>query len=397
MKKILVIPVLAVIGATTCWGLGDNNTIQLNNTLSYHFNDNFYQINTNKTAVSSLSDTPEIRANYNRENTYISLRYAPQFVWYLNEVSTIRQETLNHALDFNWNQTLSSRLSFALADTLRYSDQPEQMDRNNNLLLPNNTFIENTASGVVGIQLRQTTRLDLSGRYYILSYDNAATASNNDYKIYSGGLTLRQELSKATSVFGTLNYDSVAYNQLSGQYERSSGTTSAGVGIEEIFSPRLVGSLSGGWQYRGFALSSINPQNSPYGNLSVTYMATPRLRMFASAGYSLWEAQIEPYASQERLSSSAGVSYDITSRLNFYIAGAMTRGKYLADQAAQTPVSGQTPFGGIDTIYMLNARIAYQLLRHHSISAGYGYSAARSDLRPDFDANTVDLSWIVSF
>lgn len=406
MKKIIAILSLLTVGSNTCFGLGANNNIQLNNRLSYAWHDNFYQATSNKTSTGAIVEQPEILANYNRETTYFGLRYRPSFTWYTSS-DIKRQETLQHELDANWNQTLSPRFSFTLADIFRKANQPELLDRNNQLIYPDQSYVENSVNGSVGIQLRQTTRLDISGRYYLMNYDDEAIATNNNYDIFSGGITLRQEISKSTSVFGLLNYDSVSYRDVSANMVRNATTTSLGVGVDQIFSQRLIGSISGGMQLKSFELSSINGQNSPYGNVSLTYLVNPRLRLTAGGGYSLWEAQIQPYANQERLTAFGSAGYDITPRISFYVSGGVTRGKYLAEQAAnqgdiiiaganQTSVTGQTVIDGADTIYQASARLSYQLNRNNYLDAGYAYTTLTSDLRPDFDQNVVSLGWRIT-
>lgn len=406
MKKNVAILTFFTLGSGACWGLGANNNIQLNNALRFSWNDNYYQATSNKTSTGAIIEQPEILANYDRETTYLGLRYRPSFTWYTS--SDVRQETLQHELDANWRQTLSPRFSFTLADTFRKADQPELSDRNNQLIYPDQSYVENSISGSIGIQLRQSTRLDISGRYYLLNYDDKVVATNNNYDISSVGLTLRQELTKSTSIFGLLNYDTTTYHDLGAFMVRNATTTSIGAGVDQIFNPQLIGSISGGMQIKSFELSSVNGQNSPYGNVSLTYLINPRLRLTAGGGYSLWEAQIQPYASQERLTAFGSVGYDITSRISFYISGGITRGEYLAEQAAsqgdisiaganQTSVTGQTVIDGADTIYQASARLNYQINRHNWIEAGYGYTTLTSDLRPEFDKNVVDVGWRMSF
>jgi opacity protein-like surface antigen len=403
MKKTIVAFVALVLGSGACFGLGANNNIQLNNSLRFSWNDNYYQTTTNETSTGAIIEQPEILANYNRETTYLGLRYRPSFTWYTNP-DIERQETLQHELDANWNQTLSPRFSFTLAEIFRMADQPELLDRNNQLVYPDQSYVENSISGSLGIQLRQTTRLDISGGYYLLDYDNAAVATNNNYDILSAGLTLRQEVSKSTAVFGLLNYGAVSYRDTSANTVRNAATTSVAVGLDRIFGQRLIGSVMGGMQAKSFELSSIDGQNSPYGNVSLTYLLNPRLRLTAGGGYSLWESQIQPYANQERLSAFGSVGYDISSRISFYVSGGVTRGKYHADQAAnQDGISvagvetGTIVIDGVDTIYQASARLSYQINRHNWIDAGYGYTTLASDLRPEFDRNVIDLGWRISF
>lgn len=404
MNKSMLVVACSVLAGVGAWGLGSDNLVSLNNSVRLQWNDNYYQSPTNKTSTGIISDSPEIMANINRENTYIGLHYRPSFLWYLNS-DIDRRTSVQHELDANWNQTVSPRITLSVSEALRRGVEPQLLDRNNALVFPDQSYFENTLNGTLGIQLRESTRLDASGRYYYLHYDDETVATNSNYSIASAGLALRQELSKATTVSGSVNYDRVAYRAFS---VRSAETVSLGVGVDHAFGPRLLSSLSGGYQIKSFDLSSISGQDSPYGNFSLTYLFDPRLRLTAGASYSLWEADIQNYASQERLTGYASLGYDISARLNFYASGGVTRGKYNADQsvlqgpviiegANQTSVTGVSVIDGVDTIYQFSARLSYQINRNNWVDIGYAYTTLTSDLRPNFDQNTYDVSWRISY
>ncbi len=392
MKKTVLILSAMLMGSGLSWGLGKDNLITLNNTLRLAWNDNYYQATSNKTSTGMITEQPEIMINLNRENTFLGLRYRPSFVWF-TESSVSRRQTVQHELDASLSHTFSPRFSVSVVETFRRGVQPELQDRNNALILPDQSYMENTVNGTLGIQLRQSTRLDASGRFYIMRYDNEAVSTNTDYNIASAGLTLRQEVSKATTISGSLNYDNTSYRQLSA---RSANTFSIGGGVDHTFGPRLLGSLSGGYQLKSFELASISGQNSPYGNFSLTYLFNPRLRFTAGASYSLWEADIQPYASQERLSSYASLGYDLSTRVAVYLSGGITRGKYLSEQT-YTPSGDSTAQGGNDTIYQGSLRASYMIDRHNFLEATYQYTKAASDVRADFAANLFDLGWRLSF
>ena len=397
----------ALLWGAGAWCLcqGGDNILQLNNTISFGYDDNYYQANTNKTSTFEIMESPELVASINRENTYLSLRYNPNFTWYTG-TNIERRYVFQNQLDANWNQTLSPRLNFTLAEIFRAAQQPELLDRNNALIYPNQSYIENTLNGNLGIQLQESLTLNFSGRMYLLNYDNLDVGTNGNYTIFSGGFSLRQEVSKATAVSLSFNDDNTTYKEAT---VRGANTVSAGLGVDHTFSPRLLGSIAGGWQLKSFQLASINGQNSPYWNFSLTYIFDPRLRLTAGAGYSLWEADIGNYASQERLSGFASLGYDISTRLSFYLSGGVTHGTYLADQVAipgnvfmeganQTSVTGQTAqYGGVDVIYQASARLAYQFNRSNFVDLNYSYSTLNSDLRPNFYRNIYGVDWRISF
>ena len=391
MKKAILIMAGMLTGGSLCWGLGYNNTFTLVNSIGFSWTDNYNQMKTNKNSTGIITEAPDMSVNVNRENTYISLHYRPSFLWFTSSEVT-RRQTVQHELDASLNQFFSPRLSLSANETFRRGVQPELLDRNNALVLPDTSYMENTVNGTLGIQLRKSTRLDASGRYYIMRYDEESVATNSNYNIISAGLNLRQEVSAATTLSGNLNYDNTSYRQLNA---RSASTVSVGAGADHTFGTRLIGNLTGGLQMKQFE-ASISGQNSPYGGFSLTYLFDPRLRLTAGANYSLWEADLAPYASQERLTAYASIGWDISSRVNCSFSGGMTRGKYLSDQVYITS-TGPTTFGGVDTMYQMSARLAYQINRYNWVDVSYGHSTAVSDLRPDFDVNAYSVGWRVSF
>ena len=408
MKTTLAVLGALLVGAGSSLGLGANNNLQLNNTVTFGYDDNFYDAQTNKTRTAEFTEQPEIVASSTRENSYLALRYSPSYEYFFNP-EILERQTLSHELDATWNQTLSPRLSFTLQEIFRRGIQPELLDRNNALVFPDESYYENTVNGAVSIKLAPSTRLDLSGRYYLFYYDNSLVGSNADYNIVSEGVTLTQDLSKDTSVFGSVNDDNTTYRLAN---VRGANTVSAGLGLNQAFGARVLGTISGGYQFKSFQLASINGQNSPNGNASLTYLFSPRLRLTAGGGYSLWEANIEPYASQVRTSGFANLAYDISTRFSFYLTGGITRGKYMADQAATVngqgnevvmegnmPVllTGQSVINGIDTLYQASARLSYQVSRHYWVDLNYSYTDVISELRPEFDKNIYSADWRISF
>ncbi|MCX7009797.1 MAG: hypothetical protein NTY53_21570 [Kiritimatiellaeota bacterium] len=134
MKKSILIMAVMLTSGSLCWGLGDDNTIVLNNNLGFTWNDNYYQTKTNKTSTGAISESPEVVANLNRGNTYIGLRYRPSFTWYTD--NAVRNQSVQHELDASLNQFFSQRLSLSANETFRRGLTPELLDRNNALVSP---------------------------------------------------------------------------------------------------------------------------------------------------------------------------------------------------------------------------------------------------------------------
>ena len=374
-------------------GLGDKHNLQINNNLRLEYDDNVYQANTNKTASFKVIDQLEILFNLNLENTFLGLRYRPSFTWWENHEAA-RTDALQHEADIVFNHVFSPRMSLGLSDNFRLGLQPELIDRNNGRIQENQDFYANTLNGTLDLALSQATRLDIDGRYFFLQYKNEKQANSN-YRVATGGLTLRHQLSSMTTVSGEARYENVSYDGL----DRNSQSVFLGAGLERTFSARLLGNLSGGLQVKSFSAPGLDSKNSPYGNISLTYLPTALMRLTLGAGYSLYETDIYPYANQERLTGYASLAYDVTARLAFYLSGAVTRGTYDQQFYVRSGSSTNTvqDINGNDTILQVSARASYRLNRSNWLGAGYGYTTMNSDLREDFVRNQYDVNWTIQF
>jgi len=385
---------LGVLAAGVSLGQGGKSHWQVNNNLRLEYDDNVYQAHTNKTASLKILDQLEGIYNLNLNNTFLSVRYRPTFTWWENREAA-RTDFLQHEASVVLNQVFSRRLSLSLMDTFNHALQPELLDRNNARVQENQDFNANSANGTLTLALSQQTFLDVAGRYYLLNYNNDVL-SNLNYRVWTGGLSLRHQLSGMTTISADGRYEDTSYSGIN----RGAQSVFLGAGIEKTFTARLLGSLNGGVQAKTFNAGGLASKNAPYGNVSLTYLPTALIRCTVGAGYSLYETDIYPYANQERLTGFASVAYDITSRLSLYLSGALTRGQYNEKYIVSGgPVVTNTieEINGSDLILQTSARLTYRLNRSNWLGIGYGYTALTSDLREDFDRNQYDVNWTTQF
>jgi len=192
------------------------------------------------------------------------------------------------------------------------------------------------------------------------------------------------------------NYEKVEYDGP----DRGSDSLYVGGGLEQIFTPRLLGSVRGGYQRKEFNDDAISSEDAPYVDGSLTLLPFKNLRLTAGVGYSMYEADIFPFASQNRLKTYASVAYDITSRLSWYLTGGYTLGDYEAQQAIRGDAryDGRIKDGEEETI-QVSTRIAYQLNRHNWIEAGWQYVDFQTDyeFRVPYERNRLHLGWKFQF
>jgi hypothetical protein len=368
--------------------------LHMNNRLRLGYDDNVYQAGTSggqthdQTSSFRIIEELEMLVNLNLERTTLGLRYRPSLIWYQDR-EPHDTDFLND-LDLNFTHSFSPVLVLSLSDTLRASQLPELQD-DNYIVRETDDNYYNSAIATLSYNLRPETRLDLSGRYITLIYDSGSPAKqNNDYYSIVGGLTLRQQLASRTTVMGDLRYQTLTYNESNVDNNRDAQSVFAGLGLEQTFSPQILGSLRGGMESRMYDAADFKNNTAPYGEISTTFLPTPATRITAAASYSIYEADVDKYLSQDRTYLTLSLAHDFTAKLSFYISGAYTLNAYEKDYALENDLVDAN-----ENSYLVSMRLAYRVNRINWIEAGWQYVKFDSDLlnRESYDRNRIDIGW----
>ncbi|MCB1100812.1 MAG: outer membrane beta-barrel protein, partial [Kiritimatiellae bacterium] len=161
-----------------------------------------------------------------------------------------------------------------------------------------------------------------------------------------------------------------------------------GLNLEQTFSPTLLGSLRAGYQNKSFDADEISDESSPYFDAKLTMVASKATRISAGIGYSMFEADVYPFTSQDRTLASLSVAHDITARFALYVTGSYQLSEYSGNQSLD-----QTASDGEEEILQASARLAYMINRSNWIELGYQYLDLSSDFREEFDRNRVSIGW----
>lgn len=380
-----------VLGAT----VGSKaNRFQIVNRLRFEYDDNIYQEETDTDDSFKIIEEIEFLVNFSFTRTFVSVRYRPNYTWW--ESREPDDDDFNHDVDFVLNQTFSPRLTFSLTDTLRRGQIPESID-DNRIVRENDDFTYNAVNGTLGLLVMPQTKLEAAGRYLLLRYDNEDVADTEDFDLYVAGVTVRHQLVPETTLIGELRGEEVEYNGP----DRGSQSYYAGGGVEQIFSPSLLGSLRGGYQKKEFNDDNIGAEDSPYADVAVTFLPSPATRLTANVGYSLFETDVYPYASQQRTLFAASLAHDLTARISLYLSGGYTIGDYSAEQSID---EGAVTDGQEDLI-QVSTRATYKLNRSNYLELGWQYQDFSSDvsyvdgggLRSSYERNRIDAGWKVEF
>lgn len=396
MKQIRLFIVAACLLALAAPAFAES-PIHLNNRLRLGYDDNVYQageataadgstVTHDETDSFRIIEELEMLVNLNLQRTYLGLRYRPSFIWYSDRDDD--DTDFLHDVDLNFVQKITPALVLSISDTLRASQLPELQDENYVVRAKDDNYY-NSALATLSYNVRPETRLDLSGRYILLRYTEDANENDNYYSAV-GGLTLRQQLASRTTLMGDLRYQTVVYDEAEEAYNRDANSVFGGLGVEQTFNPKLLGSLRAGVEQRMYDNDAADDNTQPYGELSMTFLPTPATRITTAASYSIYESDIATYLSQNRTYLSLSFAHDFTTKLNFYLSGAYSLNQYEADYALET--------GAVDadeSSFLLSARLAYRINRINWLEVGYQFIKLDSDLvnRESYDRNRFDIGW----
>ena len=396
MKQIRLFIVAACLLALASPAFAES-PIHLNNRLRLGYDDNVYQageatasdgstVTHDETDSFRIIEELEALVNLNLQRTYLGLRYRPSFIWYSDREDD--DTDFLHDVDLNFVQKITPALALSISDTLRASQLPELQDENYVVRAKDDNYY-NSALATLSYNVRPETRLDLSGRYILLRYTEDANENDNYYSAV-GGLTLRQQLASRTTLMGDLRYQTVVYDEADADHNRDANSIFGGLGAEQTFNPKLLGSLRAGVEQRMYDNDAADDNTQPYGELSMTFLPTPATRITGAASYSIYESDVASYLSQNRTYLSLSFAHDFTTKLNFYLSGAYSLNQYEADYALET--------GAVDAdenSFLVSARLAYRVNRINWLEVGYQFIKLDSDLvnRESYDRNRFDIGW----
>ena len=389
MKKLQGMIVAGLLAAFAATAFAQSQPFHVYNRLRVGYDDNIYSAANDEKASLRLVEEVELKLNLALERLYVGIDYRPSLLW-IPERENNETDFL-HDLTGSLSLALTPQLVFSFKDTLRASQLPE-LESEGYYVRSDDDNIINTALATLAYNILPQTRIDLSGRYSILHYNEKAHDVDN-YWMVVGGASLRQQLASHTTVFGDFRYQVLRYPDAPEGLDRDSDSIFAGLGLEQTFSEQLIGSLRGGVQNRQYDNDKFDDSTSPYIDASLTIMPTPDTRFTISGGYSVSESDITAYASQDRLALALNLAHDFSNRLTLYANGQIAIGRYDADYAYEDEEKHYTDDD--ETTYSAGARLSYKILQNNWLELGYTFTKLDSDVwgRTSYDRNRVDLGW----
>lgn len=360
-----------------------NRDFQFKLRLRAEYDDNIYERNKDQTDSFKFIVDPEATFNAHFTRSTLALRYRPSYTYWTDREGN--DSDLHHEIALDAGLEATPRLSLGLKESFIYAEQPELMERGV-VITEQDSYMYNRLNGDATYRLSASSRVDLGARHTLLRYEQNDVANLEDYDIFALGATYRRNAGADTTWLGEARYETISYDGP----DRGSDSFYAGPGVEHAFSKDLLTTVRGGVQGKTFNSDGIDDQVSPYVDGSFTYLPSPKTRLTAGGGYSMFEADVYPYANQERLLAYISASHDLTARISLFLSGSYQMSDYSGDQSVDTTAQSGD---GTENVVQIAARASYKLNRSNWLEANYQYMNLDSDLREDFDRNRVSVGW----
>ena len=403
--------VAGLLMAGSAWAAEGEQPFHAESFLRLGYDDNVTYAEDNKIDTFFIREEVTLSFDKTYETGFLGLRYRPTVDWY-EDLGGDSETEWTHMVDLNWNQMLGRRLSLGVTEAFMKYDRSEVVDGDGVIRQANYGYSYNTVAGTLSAVLTPAVRLSGSVRNQILRYDEEEIARREDYDIMSYGLSLGSQAGKSTTVFVDGSVDDMTYDGSGdtqtvflpgyGDYvdeipNRDAMTYSAGVGVERIFSPNLMGRLRAGYMMKDMDAANQSDDDSPYGEASVTIIPAPTTRITLAGSYSLYQSGLDTYASQTRTTFSASLAHDLTAKITLSLIGNYYLSDYKAENAVDLVSSASVEDGSEDSA-SVGARVSYRINRNNWVDAGYSFSSFNSDFTgrsQDVQRNRVDVGWKV--
>ncbi len=378
----------------------------VSNRLRLEYDDNIRLRDVDKDSSWKIVNQLRLMRTMDWENTYLSLRYSPSFIYWENRPEN--RTDIHHEADISLTHRFSPVFSLAITDTFRYADLPELMadDELQTILRRDNTYIYNVARASLAARPQPNRVFKLDGAFTTLRYqDDDLVASREDYDIWAVGAKVEQVVAPQTTVTLLANMEETEYKgDLDpvvdatgeiidrGRADRGATTYQLGAGIQHAFSPNALGSFTGGYQIKDFNRSNVGSSSMPYASGSVTVLPSPRTRISGGASHSMYEADVYPFSNQDRTSLFGSFSQDVTQRLDFSLSATYIMGRYDSEETVDTVQQAEVTDGD-DDVLQVSSRMRYRFARNNHLELGYQYTDLSSDVRLDYSRNRYWIGW----
>jgi hypothetical protein len=253
------------------------------------------------------------------ESALLDLYYAPRYR-YRADPSTLQESSeWQHEVNLIGQISPVDRFTLRVQERYNYTDDPT-VDDADTTLRRDISYLMNRLDVLAALDITQTLKASVDVAHMMKRYDNDLVAARADEDRLTVGLNARQSLSQTTSLKARValqSFELEDYNASDGTLTlpRSFDAIQVGLGIEQAFSPRLVGSVMAGIQSADYEDDALDDNTEPFAKAVLVAVPTETFKLRGQVTHMLVNAYAYPFSSQKHTSLYGSAEWDVTSAL----------------------------------------------------------------------------------
>lgn len=419
MKRIAVSAGLVALGASVAYADGPSSSLNsmeaskvwsVAATLRGWYDSN-YTLSDDAEDSWGFTVAPSVSINLPLDQTLISASYTYSLLYYDASDKTDQM----HQFDLSVLHAFSERYLLEVRDQFVVAQEPEIIDGGTTERTDGNNY-RNTFNTRLNIDLTRLVSLVLGyGNNWVHYEQDDGTAADpsraglldrfdNTFNIDVRWQAARQSVAVVGYQFGMVNYtgdEDIAENTVDGfMYEsddRNSYSHYLYAGVDQVFNPKLTGSMRLGVQYADYYNNEPDSTDSwgPYceSSLSYTYTAGGAARFGVRHARNATDV-VAPDSDGEITMDQASTTIfgDLTHQLTPKLRGSLLGSLQFSE------FNGGDANDDIDTFYGVGVNLTYTFTQHFSAECGYNYDGLRSDIDGrEYDRNRVYIGFTAAY
>jgi len=251
------------------------------------------------------------------EAALLDLYYAPRYR-YRSDPSAIQNENeWHHQVNLIGEVSPLSRLTLRVQERFDYTDDPS-VDQAGATLRRDSSYLMNRVDVLASLDVTKTLETSVDVGHMLKRYDENTVVDRADEDRLIVGVNARQQIAPTMSVLGRVawqNYNLEDYVASDGSLmlPRGFDALQVGVGLEQVFSPKVIGSAMVGIQSSFYEDNALDDETLPFGTALLAATPAKTVRLRAQVSHMLVNAYAYPFTSQRLTSLYGKAMWDVTS------------------------------------------------------------------------------------
>jgi hypothetical protein len=331
---------------------------------------------------------PKLELVYETESSSLDVHYIPAFRFRTEPGDDQDETTWEHDFGLSASRAVSSRLRLRLNGAVVVQDDPA-IEEGGIRMRGDQSYVRSVVKAGVNVDVMKYSNLDIFVDNRIKRYDDDVIARFSDEDSTKFAVAHRHQMTTTLRSLLTGSYSLYSYHS-DAALERDFTSGMAAIGLENSFTPNVVGSIAVGSQTREYEDDGLDSDTSPYVNASLEGLLGEDTRVGGSFGMGVRDSDAYPFSSQEYSELRAFMDASLSAKLKLRVSATYRVSTYDIDsvptvETVTTDASAITPdviseSSADETTVVGDAQLTYVASENATIFVGFRVEDIDSDV-----------------